>query len=134
MHFVWKPEYQFGIKEIDDQHQHFVGILDRLYDNIISNSPREEMGALLQELIDYAVNHFNTEEKYFTQFNYEGTIEHKAKHQELKDKVLDFQKKFKENQADISVDLIDFLEDWLIDHLLNLDKKYVECFREYGLS
>ena len=134
MHFIWKPEYKFDIKEIDDQHQYFVGIMDKLYDAIINNLPREELGQLLKELINYAVDHFNTEEKYFTEFNYEGTEDHKAKHQELKDKVLDFQKKFEDNSSDISVDLIDFLEDWLVDHLLNLDQKYVDCFHQHGLN
>jgi hemerythrin-like metal-binding protein len=133
MHFPWKPEYSFGIKEIDAQHQSFVGILDRLYDSILANSPREDLGQILKALIAYAVEHFATEEKYFDQFNYEGALEHKAKHQELKDKVLDFQNKFNEKQADISVELIDFLEDWLVNHLLAVDKKYVDCFHEHGL-
>jgi len=133
MHFIWRPEYKLNIKEIDDQHEYFVGILDKLYEAIIHNSPREELGQLLKMLTGYAVDHFNTEEKYFAEFNYEGTAEHKIKHQELKDKVLDFQKKFEENSGDISVDLIDFLEDWLVDHLLNLDQKYVECFHQHGL-
>jgi hemerythrin-like metal-binding protein len=133
MYFAWKPEYVFGIKEIDDQHQYFVSILDRLYDGILHGAPREELGKTLETLIAYAVNHFDTEEKYFTEFNYDGAAEHIAKHQELKSKVLDFQQKFSENKVDISEDLIDFLEDWLVEHLLNLDRKYVACFHKHGL-
>jgi hemerythrin-like metal-binding protein len=133
MHFIWQPEYRFGIKEIDSQHEHFVGILDKLYDSIIQNAPREKLGELLKALADYATNHFQTEEKYFDQFNYAGAAEHKLKHRELMEKISDFQKKFEENQVDVSVDLIDFLEDWLVDHLLNLDRKYIECFRQNGL-
>ncbi|HNX11129.1 MAG TPA: bacteriohemerythrin [bacterium] len=133
MYFKWKPEYSFDIKEIDDQHRYFVSILDKLYDSIVKKSPRQELGELLKAIIDYATNHFSTEEKYFDKFNYEGAQEHKEKHRELKDKILDFQKKFNENGVDISVDLIDFLEDWLVNHLLNLDRKYVDCFHEHGL-
>ena len=134
MHFLWKPEYKFDIKEIDAQHQYFVGLIDGLYDSILNNLTREELGKILDSLVAYAADHFKTEEKYFTEFNYEGAAEHKIKHQELTTKILDFQKKFKENKTDISIELIDFLEDWLVDHLINLDRKYVDCFHEHGLS
>jgi hemerythrin-like metal-binding protein len=134
MYFKWEPEYVFGIKEIDDQHKYFVGLLDKMYEAILNNHSREELGEMLVSLINYAVKHFDTEEKYFDEFNYDGAAEHKLKHEELKNKVLDFQKKFLENKVDISFDLINFLEDWLVDHLCNLDKKYVECFHKNGLN
>ncbi|MEI7620797.1 MAG: bacteriohemerythrin, partial [Candidatus Falkowbacteria bacterium] len=126
MHFIWKTEYKFGLNEIDKQHEYFVGILDELYDAILNNSDRVKLRGLLGSLINYASLHFATEEKYFDEFSYDGAAEHKLKHKELTEKVLDFQKKFEENKVDISTDLIDFLEDWLVDHLLNLDRKYVE--------
>lgn len=134
MHFVWKPEYKVNVKEIDNQHEYFVGILDRLYDAILCSADRAELGGLLELLVNYTSLHFATEEKYFDEFGYEGAAEHKLKHKELTEKVLDFQKKFEDNEIDISTDLIDFLEDWLIDHLLNLDQKYVECFHQNGLA
>ena len=133
MHFIWKEEYIFNIKEIDKQHQCFIGILDSIYDSIFKNLSREEMAVLLQSLIDYTVNHFSTEEKYFIKFDYPEAKEHIVKHEELKTKVLAFQKDFKEGKSDISIGLIDFLEDWLVDHLLTTDKKYVEYFHEHGL-
>lgn len=134
MYFVWKPEYVFGLKEIDSQHRHFVGILDRLYDLIISGSSRDELSKTLDELINYAGNHFKTEEKYFDEFNYEGAADHKEEHRELAEKISNLKKRFEVGTEDISVELIDFLEDWLVQHLLNLDSKYVDCFRQHGLD
>ena len=133
MYFIWKPDYVFDIKEIDEQHKHFVGILDRMYDSTIQGLHQEELGDLLKELADYASDHFATEEKYFDKFDYPEAVEHKAKHQELRDKIQDFIEEAKNNKVDISNELLDFLEDWLVDHLLNLDKKYVECFHSHGL-
>ncbi len=133
-HFKWTKEYIFDIKEIDDQHRYFVSILDRIYDSFLASAPRLTQEILLDELINYAVIHFQTEEKYFDEFHYAGAAEHKAAHQQLKEKVLDFQTKFKAGTADISEELIDFLEDWLVDHLATMDRKYVECFHEHGLK
>ena len=30
--------------------------------------------------------------------------------------------------------LIDFLEDWFLDHLANEDQKYAQCFKAHGLK
>ena len=45
-----------------------------------------------------------------------------------------FESKIKNNEIEISFELIDFLEDWWIYHLQNQDQKYVKCFKEHGLS
>lgn len=133
-HFALTSDYIMNISEIDAQHRHFASILDKVYDAILHSSPREVQGGLLDDLINYAVIHFGTEEKYFDQFNYEGAVEHKAEHRKLEEQVLKFQTEFKSGEKDISVELIDFLEDWLINHLMVMDKKYVDCFHKNGLK
>jgi len=35
-HITWKPEYSVGVKEIDEQHQNFVNILNTLYQSILN--------------------------------------------------------------------------------------------------
>ncbi|MFZ4632297.1 MAG: bacteriohemerythrin [Patescibacteria group bacterium] len=133
-YFKWEDNYTFNIAEIDAQHRHFVSILDSIYGSIINSAPKKEQGILLDSLVEYAVLHFKTEENYFDKFNYSGSNEHKEEHRKLKEKVLAFQKNFNEGQKDISIELIDFLEDWLIDHLMVMDKKYVDFFHEKGLK
>jgi len=39
------------------------------------------------QLVNYGNFHFATEEKYFDEFNYEDTEEHKKRHQEFRDKL-----------------------------------------------
>lgn len=133
MHFKWEKNYEMGIDVIDKQHNYFVGLINELYDAILNMQTNEESGEILSKLIDYATEHFNTEEKYFDKFNYEEASEHKAKHKELKEKVLDFQKRFNEDKIALSFDLVDFMEDWLKDHLVNTDFKYKKCFKDNGL-
>jgi hemerythrin len=133
-HFQWSDDYMMNISEIDGQHQHFVLILDRVYDTILNPTTDQAKGLLLEDLVNYAIIHFGTEERYFDEFNYPEASEHKAAHKELLDKVLSFQIKFKEKKEDISLELIDFLEDWLVNHLLSMDKKYVNFFHEHDLN
>jgi len=133
MEFPWKDEYNIGVKEIDEQHQHFVDLVNQLYQAILTRQIREKLGDLLEQLMTYANDHFQTEEKYFKEFNYEGAEEHIAEHRKLKEQLADFQEGFTANKLELSFKLIDFLEDWLVGHLANMDKKYVECFHEHGL-
>jgi hemerythrin-like metal-binding protein len=132
--FLWSDEYNFGIAEIDSQHQYFVSIINELYDAILSLEVKAKLNEIFTKLAKYAVEHFATEEKYFAKFNYAGAAEHIAKHEEMKAKITELQNKIKEDNFELSFDLIDFLEEWLVDHLAVMDKKYVECFKANGLK
>lgn len=123
-----------GVKEIDLQHQEFINILNNLYDYTYQSKSKEELEVLLSRLASYATNHFKTEEKYFDDFNYEFAEEHKSEHSKLLKQIAEFQNNFQSGQAEVTVELIDFLEDWLVHHLGNQDKKYIQCFAEHGLS
>lgn len=133
MAIIWDEAHSVNVKEIDDQHKYFINLLNEFYRYIAENKDRDFLGENLVKLIDYAKEHFATEEKYFDLFNYENTVEHKEEHRQLENKVADFYQEFLENKKDISVEIIDFLEDWLVDHLDTQDKKYTKCFNEHGL-
>lgn len=133
MVFEWKKEYSVNVKEIDDQHKRFIGLLDRLYKSILNNTVQAELAVILKELLEYAHLHFDTEEKYFDKFHYENAVEHKTEHRRLLGEIEDFAKRHASREVDISFELIDFLEDWLVCHLAMQDHKYVKCFNEHGL-
>jgi len=133
MPIPWSKKISVNVKEIDDQHKHFLGILNNLYDAIYKIKLKEKLGELLNELSDYTDIHFATEEKYFDQFHYDLADEHKKEHNQLKAKVAQFNERFKTEGEDVAAELVDFLEDWLLDHLENQDKKYSKFFNEQGL-
>jgi len=132
MSIFWDPSYSVEVKELDEQHQEFIKILNNFYNSLYQEESREELGESLNRLIDYAENHFATEEKYFDLYGYELAEEHKNEHRKFKAKVLDFKNRFQAGE-EVTLELVDFLEDWLIDHLGNQDKKYIECFHQHGL-
>ena len=133
MPIQWNNSYSVNVKELDDQHKYFLSLLNRLYRYIYANKSRDELKSILTDLVSYKSNHFATEEKYFDLYNYENSVEHKKEHQKLEQQISDFQNEFLEGKKDITVELVDFLENWLIDHLDTQDKKYTKCFNEHGL-
>jgi len=130
---TWTPDMSVGVEEIDNQHKYFIGIISDFYSALNERKIQTELGVILDKLIDYAVLHFNTEEKYFDKFNYEFKDEHKAIHQKVKQQLLDFKENFNKSGVDIVPDFMDFLTNWLVDHMESEDQKYVKCFHEHGL-
>lgn len=133
MSIQWSEEHSVNVKEIDDQHKKFIEILNEFYDAITKGSGRGELDKLLDKITEYASWHFSTEEGYFDEFKYEGSEEHKKEHQKIKDRISAFKHKKGTNEIEYYSDLIDFLEEWLVDHLDVMDKKYIECFNGHGL-
>lgn len=64
----WSEKLSVGIKEIDDQHKHFIGIVNKLHESVEKGDVTDELDKIFVELNDYAAFHFETEEKYFENF------------------------------------------------------------------
>jgi len=130
----WKDKYSVGVELIDDQHKKMVAVINQLIEVISSAPDKEKIAEIIKQLVEYKQFHFDTEEKYFKEFNYEEAEEHIAKHREFTVKLGKLQEEFGDDLMGFSFALVDFLEDWLVDHLLTMDQKYVECFASHGLK
>lgn len=132
-HFTWSPNLSVNVKIIDEQHKRFVKLLDDFYQAILDGRADKEISKTFEELGNYSKFHFATEEKYFDEFNFDGSDEHKAEHKNFIAKVAGMESKIKDGEEKMSTELIDFLEDWLVNHVNGLDKKYTKCFNDHGL-
>lgn len=129
----WDQSCSVGVKEIDTQHRAIFEIINRLYALMQANKDSESLSSIVQELMDYARYHFSTEEKYFDQFHYPDKETHIKAHHTYKEKVSQFVKDYANSKTVLSFDIIDFLEDWWLDHIKGLDKQYTDCFHNHGL-
>lgn len=130
----WKDDYSVDVKILDDQHKQMFATINELLEAINTNTPKERMKSIIDNLIKYKLFHFETEEKYFKEFNYDGAEEHIAKHHEFNEKLNALIAKHSEVSLEFAFELIDFLEDWLISHLMIMDQGYKKCFKEHGLE
>jgi hemerythrin-like metal-binding protein len=131
---VWADEYSVGVEELDNQHKRMFVVINELLDAIDTNTTADHLGNIIDSLIKYKIFHFSTEEKYFKEFNYEGAEDHIAKHHEFNDKLTALKEKHPEYTVEFAFELVDFLEDWLIEHLMVVDQKYTKCFNDHGLK
>ncbi len=133
MPLEWTKEYSVNVQEIDEQHKEFIDLINRLSKGIKEMASKNDLGNILNKLDHYAKTHFATEEKYFKKFDYPDKDKHIVQHRRFSDKIKDYKSRYKGDKVAISFEVIDFLEDWLVDHLLNEDQKYSGFFNEHGL-
>ena len=135
-HAVWNDIYSVNIKEIDDQHKALVDFINQGYDHVANSSTDPKIYSdFFDNLIAYANFHFGTEEKYFEKFNFELALEHILRHNDIKATIARLQSNYQQTHSiDVIFDTLHLIDDWLFEHIMDYDKKYVDCFVQHGLK
>lgn len=121
--FDWKPEYALGHPDIDRQHMRLFQLAAELHSSMLAGHGKEILNRVLANLISYTKHHFAAEEKLMEKSGYPEYLQHKAKHDQLTAQVVEFQKNFAAGRTTISVDLLQFLSNWLQHHIGLTDRK-----------
>ena len=129
----WKEEYEVGVAEIDEQHQKLIDIANRVYElmrNELALDKYDQIVEILQELKEYTVYHFHFEEGLMQKAKYKKRFSHKILHQNFLAQVeaVDLSA-VDENQEAYLVQIMDFIANWLIDHIVGEDKKVGQSAR-----
>ena len=119
---TWSDALSVNNEEIDSQHKKLLNLVNALHDHMAAGDANEVIGKVLDRMIEYTAFHFQTEEKLMEQYNYPGAGLHKIEHKKLVEKALDLQKRFKAGQLTITIEVMNFLRDWLKHHIAESDK------------
>lgn len=123
----WSSELETGIDVIDNQHRRIVEYINQLHD-AIEHQGREQVGTVLEELVEYTLSHFAFEEDLQEQSGYPFAHAHSKVHELFKRRVVEFQQRF-ELGEDIARQLLTLLHTWLINHIKRDDMDYVETVK-----
>ncbi|BAF72270.1 bacteriohemerythrin [Sulfurovum sp. NBC37-1] len=121
--FPWDDNFNTGIEIIDTQHYQLVSIINRLAMNTTHRIG--DLNIIFEELIDYTLYHFKTEESIWHKYLPDNSleIEHQATHQGFIDKVLRFKsEQFTSSSDKLSEETLSFLATWLASHILESDR------------
>ncbi|HTZ47337.1 MAG TPA: bacteriohemerythrin [Verrucomicrobiae bacterium] len=130
----WNEKMAVGVRLLDTDHQKLVGLLNELYDAVMKGQGKETLGKVLDGLVDYTKIHFAHEEKFFAQTNYPAAAAHKKEHDALTRQVLEVQKKYQRGQTvALSLEVMNFLKNWLVNHIQASDQKYGPYLNSKGI-
>jgi methyl-accepting chemotaxis protein/hemerythrin len=130
----WDPSFATGVSKYDQQHKVLFNMVNDLADAMQQKKSKEAVGRVLNGLAEYTINHFADEERSFAQTHYPEETQHKALHKKLLDQVTELIGKFNAGEPLIAQDVINFLQDWLINHIKGTDKKYGHHLTKNGIK
>jgi hemerythrin len=131
---TWNDNLSVKVKEIDLQHQKLIDMINELNEAMKKGKGKESLAKIINGLVSYTATHFKQEERYFDKFGYPDTVNHKKEHVAFVKKVTDFKNGFEKNNLSVTVEVMNFLSDWLKNHIKGTDKQYSAFFNEKGLS
>lgn len=119
----WSSMLSVGVPEIDRQHQILIGLINQLSDATDDSGVLVDIPAILDELVRYTEYHFSFEEKLMQDANYREYAEHQREHHTFIEKVKNLVGRLEHGEAVAAPDVLRFLRDWLVAHILHIDRK-----------
>jgi hemerythrin-like metal-binding protein len=129
---TWSSKYSVGVQSMDSQHTVLFGILNDLHAAMMKGQAQNMTGSLLKKLVDYTRNHFSTEESMMAAAGFPGLAQHRAKHHELIKQVGEFSARYQRGESALNLHLLNFLRDWLANHIQQEDQQYGPWLNKNG--
>lgn len=131
---TWSDMYSVKVTDFDNQHKKLIDLINQLHDAMKAGKGKEAAGQVLNALVEYTQKHFAAEEGLMKLHAYPEYESHKKEHNTLVLQVLEFRKKFEASDVALSVEMLNFLRDWLLKHIQGVDKRYGPYFNAKGMS
>ena len=132
--FSWETKYATGIEVIDKDHIKLVEMINDLYTAMSRGEGRLVVHDIVNRMVEYSKRHFKREELLLKKAGYIHFASHEEQHDSFIAKVASFIRKLEAGETNISIELVEFLRDWMVDHILNSDKKFVADLKKLGLN
>lgn len=131
---AWDPSYATGIRIIDDEHQHLFTLINKLAATRGGTASHETVQEVVLGLRDYVRTHFVVEEELMRVYKYPGYEAHKKLHKEFFDKVEQLYQDTLSGELIVMNFLVDFIKNWLVEHVLKVDMDYVGFIPKDGIN
>lgn len=123
---TWNPALETGDEEIDGQHRRIFALAETLASACTEYcSEGERVSEAVYELAEYVLEHFRAEEVFMEVRGYPELGPHRAQHQYLTGRTLQFTAAYMNGDEPRPETLAEFVTDWLTEHILAEDLKAV---------
>ncbi len=136
---LWNDSYLTGVDRIDEQHKVLVNTLNEANARLSISVTRELLEQITRDLLSYAIYHFETEESLMREYDYAGQSatdaeQHRQEHRGFSQQVVALRDGLRDGRLVSREELLSFLNNWLINHILNTDKRFGEFLNRHGYS
>ena len=125
---IWKDSFDTGIAEIDRQHRQFLDYLNQCTEFSLSQTREKLIPELIGKMKEYALMHFEFEEALMKSVGYAGYDQHEGQHAYFNARLAELEEAITGGVNEKAVSLAAFMRGWLINHILEEDKRYTPLF------
>lgn len=122
----WTTVLALGLPKLDEQHKELISYSNSLLQAMINGMGKEVLELLFEKLGDYTDHHFTDEEQYMEQIGYPDLEPHKTAHKKLLIDLNHFREKVLSDQGLAPEKALDFLNGWIINHIMAMDNRIAE--------
>lgn len=127
----WSDAYKTGDREIDSEHWGLFALINDLSDKRAGGAAESSVQSTIDALVAYVAVHFEHEERLMTDTEYPETEFHKKAHARLAERVDAYQRAYQDDPRAFDFDeFMEFLSNWLKQHILNLDMDFAAYFQK----
>jgi len=130
---TWNSKYSVGVEAMDKQHTMLFTMINDLHAAMSKGHAQSITGALIGKLARYVHEHFSAEEAMMASTRFPDLAKHRALHRDLTEKVDEFAARYARGEGGLNVQLLNFLRDWLTNHIQTVDHGYMSWMNEHGV-
>jgi len=130
---IWSDEYSLIIPVIDEQHKKLFELINkaRMVENF-SNNPKSAL-EILDQMNEYAREHFKSEELFMRISNFPELESHRNEHIDFANTIIDYKNRVVCGDYQVINKMLEYILEWVVNHIQVTDKKYIDCFKKYGI-
>ena len=131
--FVWSDSVAINVAEFDGHHRRLLEIANTIGQHLENMTERDSLAGALGALVEYTRYHFVAEEKLMELYSYPELVLHAKKHSELTVQVSEYVDRLLSGDVPDKPSYMNFMEHWVIRHILEEDRKYGAFLNEKGV-
>lgn len=130
----WKAKLSLGLTQIDEQHHSLVDILNKLHHALMDEHNQELTEKIISDLNHFVKTHFETEERLFRELDYPDATQHMEEHDFFRKQLAEFEKSCKEGDITLLYPMMNMIKEWMVKHILVIDRKYAPFCKKNGIN
>ncbi len=131
--FDWEESYDVKVERFNEQHKHLFEIVKDLYIAMENKDDRLALAQIINNLIRYSKEHFTEEELALLNTQYQNYEKHRKQHKLFIEKIEQFAADYNSGQHLLHFDILLFLKNWVLQHILVADKAFGDHLNSKGI-
>ena len=119
---------------LDEQHKRIVDMINTLISDHEASVRSETISEMLDRLTKYARLHFREEERLLEEYEYPDLTSQKKEHTAYRIKIVTFCQATISYEDSVPAELLKFMHDWWVNHILKSDMEYRSFLTERGVK